>query len=61
MMPKIENPTPGIAEAPPAGKTDKLLLVVAVAGLGAMALAFWAANGPGVFAELMTAAWALCF
>jgi hypothetical protein len=34
---------------------------VLVATLLAIAIAFWAINGPSVFAQIAASAWALCF
>lgn len=45
--------TPGLA--------GKLVPALLIGGLVVLAGGFWAANGPSVFAELMSAAWALCF
>lgn len=51
--------TPVVTESP--GLAGKLVPVLVIGGLIALAGGFWAANGPSVFAELMSAAWALCF
>lgn len=51
--------TPIVTES--SGLAGKLVPVLLVGGLIALAGGFWAANGTSVFAELISAAWSLCF
>lgn len=60
-MPDIEKSTLMAAQPEASGLAGKLLPVLLVGALVALAGGFWAANGPSVFAELISAAWSLCF
>lgn len=58
----MQEPTAPISLAPSGmPRRDRVLIACAVLVLGGLALGFWKANGASVFAELMSAAWSLCF
>lgn len=60
-MPNVEKSTLVTDQPEASGLAGKLLPVLLVGALVALAGGFWAANGPSVFAELISAAWSLCF
>lgn len=43
------------------GRLDRVLPWLAVPAIAGIAAMLWAWNGPRVFSEMLSAAWALCF
>lgn len=60
-MSSIDEHMPAQPGTTSTGKLEKLMPILVAAGLFAIATAFWALNGVGVFSEMIAGAWALCF
>lgn len=60
-MDKVENGSSGAQADGSAARMSRLAIVGVVLGFAGLASAFWAFNGPRVFAEAISAAWVLCF
>ena len=60
-MPNVEKSALVTDQPEASSLAGKLVPALLVGALVALAGGFWAANGPSVFAELISAAWSLCF
>lgn len=60
-MHRIENGNPSAESDGSAAGMSRIVMVGVVLGFAGLASAFWAFNGPRVFAEAISAAWVLCF
>ncbi|KAF0228389.1 MAG: hypothetical protein FD175_2170 [Beijerinckiaceae bacterium] len=60
-MHRIENGSSGAQPDGSSAGMSRLAVAGVVLGFAGLASAFWAFNGPRVFAEAISAAWVLCF